>query len=183
MFLFWDVGDGTPLRAVAVLSERMFKRNPFPRWLKKLKKEPLCLGPGVNETWENLWRFGIPARVTRRLKAEQVVAFFREIADFWTPKTPEESPRLVYCWHEVLTGCINICAVSDIHNGPPFGATVVDTPLEEIVRDYLASKYHDGIPLGEFRLWQEGEEEPEEQPYVLPVWSEILRYSSQSSGN
>ncbi|WP_036043359.1 hypothetical protein [Leptospira alstonii] len=81
---------------------------------------------------------------------------------------------LFYVWFDEQAGQLRLNLISAEHNVPPFGTEIKPIALDEIITDFLSSKYLEGIPLSEFSSGNFESEAKETPRLILKVYYIVL---------
>ena len=153
--------------------------NPFLEWLPEVAADDIVIGG--NESGENMWSFSLTPEQAAALVPEQVETFVRDVLAARSQKlaATARGPMLFYCWHDEMAAQLRFSLVSKGDGGLPFGCEVERVEsLSEIVRPFLSSRYHGGIPWSEFRDISDLSEseleqlDQQDQKYTLKVWAQ-----------
>lgn len=169
------------------MTEEPADTNPFAEWLEEVASDPLMVNKSEEgllfECRENLWTFAISQSQVEAITVEDVLYFLSAVMqarERQIKARPEPiNPMIFYCWFDDQASQLRFSLVSTSHNRLPFGAIVEETDnFAQIVKLFLSSRYHNGIPLEEFKVVEMEELDkrnlPEPPPYVLPVATKIL---------
>lgn len=163
--------------------------TPFDEWLPKVIADPIHAEDGagalIAEARANMWGFGFSDDELRGLSAEDVVHSVRAVEDARERQILERfggtRPMTLYCWVDEQAAELRLSMVSEPNGRTGFGGPVDEVDLGEIARQYLACRYHDGIPMEELRpMTREDVDAHEEPPAIVPrVWVSALPRSSE----
>ncbi len=144
-------------------------------WLPDVIGDVVTVAPhdvGV-EARENQWSFSLTADEAAGMAVQDVEDFILAVVHARSASLLQNPlPRggmTFYCWFDEMACQLRFSIVSAKRDGLPFACTLKESPLSQIVSDFLTSNYHNGIPWSEF-----SEEVPpgiESPPASLPVWS------------
>ena len=159
--------------------------NPFPEWLEEVANDPLTVDASekglLSECRENLWTFGISQSQTEATTVEDVLDFLSGIMQSRerqiNARSGQINPMVFYCWFDEQASQLRFSLVSASHDRLPFGAIVEETDdFAQVVKLFLGSRHHDGIPLDEFMTQEEASKRDflEPPPYVLLVATRAL---------
>ena len=132
------------------------------------------------EIRQNMWRISITEEDAKTLSQEDFLTFISEVIS--DRRTQIEEARtghgmIFYLWFDEQACQLRFNLISDFHRRLPFECRL--EPLgspEPIIRSFLESSYHGGIPWSEVEEVLPGEEIPEVTPaqFVLPVYTDII---------
>lgn len=159
--------------------------NSFSEWLPEVAADPVLLSPGDlnSEAQANLWTFALTPEEAAVIPQSEVEKFLLEIINsrgkHLLNRKVQPKSVVFYCWHDEQASQLRFSLVSKSHGRLPFGCRVkeVSNP-SSIVRSFLQSPYHGGIPRDELQPVLEGGEaegkviEPED--WEVEVWSVLL---------
>jgi hypothetical protein len=161
------------------------KTKFHPELLPEVMEDEIIISPdNINlECQANMWVFGLTGEDAAAITSADVETFLLEVvaARRRQVATLAKGPMLFYCWHDELAAQLRFSMVMSCHGKLPFGGPperVAD--LGEIIRPFLKSKFHDGIPWSALtdttglsdseRERLEQEHEKQRAAYKLKVW-------------
>ena len=161
------------------------KRNPFEDWLAEVVSDMLVTDDSVGglerEAMGNLWAFSISQDQSRAVTGADVLVFLSAVGQARDRQIRERfgaaRTMVFYCWFEEQSSQLRLSLVSARHNRLPFGAqSEVTDDLGRVVRQFLRSPYHEGLPLEEFvpQDLGDGSGTNKESGAALLVWTKIL---------
>ncbi len=130
------------------------------------------------EVRRNMWSISITGQQAKTLSKEDFLAFISEVISDRKQQVEDAGHGMIfYLWFDEIACQLRFNLISDFHLRLPFESRLqpIETP-ELIVRRFLESKCHDGIPLSELREVGPDEDSPEPDPaqFVLPVYVEMI---------
>ncbi len=152
----------------------------FGEYLHNLVTFPLYVGSSPSDVHEearrNMWSISISQEQAEALTKEDFLTFIEEVLQYKTRQVQDSDTdhgMLFYVWFDEQACQLRGSLVSDFHLRPPFACSLqlVDTP-EDIVDNFLSSKYHDGIPSSELQEVTPSEDVPERDrtDYILNIY-------------
>ncbi len=154
------------------------RSNPFDEWLPKVVADPILVDDGEDglmaEARANLWGFGFSDEELRDVSEDDVVRFVRAVEDARErqilERFGETRPMTLYCWVDEQAGELRLSMVSASNGRTGFGGPVDEVDLSEVARQYLACRYHDGIPMEELRPMTQEDVDAYEEPSAIVPW-------------
>ena len=169
------------------MTEEPADTNPFAGWLEEVASDPLTVDKSEEgllfECRENLWTFSVSQRQAEVITVEDVLNFLSGVMQARERQLKARpgpiNPMVFYCWFDEQASQLRFSLVSTAHKRLPFGATVEETNnFAQIVKLFLSNRYHNGIPLEEFKVVEVEKLDklnlPEPPPYVLLVATKTL---------
>jgi hypothetical protein len=161
--------------------------NPFQEWLSEVVADKIVIAlDEINtEAEANMWSFSLTSEQAAAIAPDQVEMFIREVAEAGSKQIDALGcgSMLFYCWHDEMAAQLLFSLVSTSHAILPFGCPIERVAdLGLVVRDFLSSTYHDGIPWSEFEIvthpsqteLDQIDEESAQRMSPLRVWSQEL---------
>ena len=133
--------------------------NPFLDWLAEVENDPVVVETtetGLDaEASGNLWTFSLSPQQAQEVKQEEVLHFLKAVLLAREHQVLErlghQHPMVFYCWFDEQTAQLCFSLVSALHNRLPFGSKVnIVADLSSVVKQFLSSSYHGGVPIEEF---------------------------------
>jgi hypothetical protein len=126
------------------------------------------------EAHGNQWSFSITLEEAAAVSIADVEAFAAAVAEArsaWL-SARGAGPMVLYWWHDEQAGQLRFSLVSAAHGRLPFECHVIPAAsVRVIAQAWLTSPYREGIPWSATRRVAAGEEDTEQPPLNLPVWS------------
>lgn len=115
---------------------------------QEIINDSLYIGRSVddldNEIQNNLWLISLNEEERTQLDDGDIVKFI-EIAignrQSQLDNSTVEHGLYFYIWHDKQASQLRFCLISDLHDSLPFEATVITTPLIDIIQSFLHSIY------------------------------------------
>jgi len=153
--------------------------------------EPLYLTDKTDEVNEeinnNHWILSVPADIISQATTIDFLEFIQRVKDNsknQLDKSQLDIDLIFYLWFDEMAGQLRFNFINSNHDKLPFGCKLkyTDRP-EEIVDQYLKSKYHEGIPWNELETIETPEQIAEEDRlekelhdnFVLTVYKEKIK--------
>ncbi len=153
--------------------------------------EPLYLTDKTDEINEeinnNHWILSVPADIIFQATTTDFLEFIQKVKDYY--KNQLENSQLdidliFYMWFDEMAGQLRFNFINSNHDNLPFDCKLkhIDRP-EEIIDQYLKSKYHEGIPWNELETIETPElvaesdrrEKELHDNFVLTVYQEKIK--------
>jgi len=152
--------------------------------------EPLYLTDKTDEVNEeinhNHWSLSAPTDIISQTTITDFLEFIQKVKDNYKnqlDKSLLDIDLIFYLWFDEMAGQLRFNFINSNHNKLPFGCKLKHTDRpEEIVDQYLKSKYHEGIPWNELETIETPEEIAEadrrekelHENFVLTVYQEKI---------
>ncbi len=97
-----------------------------------------------NEIQNNLWLISLDENERKQLGDGDIVEFIETIIgnrQSQLDNSAVEHGLYFYIWHDKQASQLRFCLISDLHDLLPFEATVITTPLIDIIQSFLHSTY------------------------------------------
>lgn len=130
------------------------------------------------ETAQNMWAISINSLA----KEDILIGDLNKFVDDLVEKRKEQVSQmgivgrvLFYMWFDEMAGQLRFNTISTIVDRQlPFGCEVAPVKSSDVIlKDFLASQYHAGIPWSELEELENNLEE-NEQPFILKMFFEYL---------
>ncbi len=126
----------------------------------------------------NMWSISITGEQAKTLTEDDFLAFIAEVLlDRRQQVKGADHGMIFYLWFDEMACQLRFNLISDFHLHLPFECRLeqVHTPVL-IVREFLESAYHDGIPFREVQEIEQNDEVSALNPaqFVLPVYVEMI---------
>lgn len=146
------------------------------KWLEELRNESLAFpSDPLGGASANMWCLSFPPEDT--LVAGDLVEFLVDVAAVRRELVAAHNadPVTFYAWHDEVAGQLRFSTARCSPDSLPFGYRVrlVDDPAE-IVEDFLASPYRDGIPWTDVDDESDSAEVARNEQGHLMVWAQLL---------
>ena len=161
--------------------------NPFQEWLSEVVADKIVIAlDEINtEAEANMWSFSLTSEEAAAIAPDQVEMFIREVAEARSEQIEalDSGSMLFYCWHDEMAAQLRFSLVSTSHATLPFRCPIERVAdLGLVVRDFLSSTYHAGVPPSEFEIvthpsqteLDQIDEESAQRMSPLRVWSQEL---------
>ncbi len=132
------------------------------------------------EIRRNMCGISLTGQQAEALSEEDLLTFISEVITHWRRQVERADAghgMVFYLWFDEMACRLCFNLISDYHERLPFGCRVetIRTPVP-IVRSFLASGHHDGIPGSELIEVAPGEGIPDADPaqFVLPAYVEMI---------
>jgi hypothetical protein len=153
--------------------------------------EPMYLTDNIDELNEeikhNHWVLTAPADIISQTTPFDFLEFIQKVKDHYKnqlDKSQLDIDLIFYLWFDELAGQLHFNFINSNHDKLPFGCKLkyTDRP-EDIVDQYLKSRYHEGIPWSELETIETSEQIAEadrlekelHDNFVLTVYKEKIR--------
>jgi hypothetical protein len=119
--------------------------------------EPLYLTEKTDEINEeinhNYWSLSAPTDIISQTTTTDFLEFIQKVKDNYKnqlDKSHLDIDLIFYLWFEEMSGQLSFNFINSNHDKLPFGCKLkhINRP-EDIIEQYLKSKYHEGIPWSE----------------------------------
>lgn len=152
------------------------------RDLDKFIIEPIFVGNGISdferEISENMLAISISFEIAKECKVTDFLDFFERLIQNRRKQLEAYPDRrmLFYVWFDEQAAQLRLSLISAEHKVPPFGAEIRLAALDEIITDFLRSKYLAGIPLSEFSIADPESETREPFDLILKVYYILIKH-------
>lgn len=149
--------------------------------------EPIYLTDKTDEINEeikyNHWQLTFPIWIASQMTATDFLEFIQKVKDGYKKQLSDskiEIDLIFYMWFDEMAGQLRFNFINSNHDKLPFGCKLKYTQEpEEIINQFLNSKYLDGIPLNELETIvtqeeTEGVEKGLKKDFVLSVYQEKI---------
>lgn len=123
----------------------------------------------------NHWSIGIDYETAKNINNDDLEDFFRKVVKnriSQLDKSDKNIDLIFYSWFDEQAGNLNFNFINSGHENLPFSTELefVDS-LDNIISDFLNSRYLDGIPMDEL---EDVSEDIEETDFKLKVYKEDI---------
>ncbi len=153
-------------------------REPFESWLPDVVADEIVVAPENigDEAQGNFWSFSLSSEQALAVTVADLEKFLKHVIEArrlaLQLRGMKAGAMRFYCWHDDQAAQLRLSLVSTSHGRLPFGGKIVETDyLNEVLLSFLLSPYHDGVPMSELREVGSDENELNEKPISLRVWS------------
>lgn len=132
-------------------------RTEFLKELEEIVLDKLYIGNKQAdqnlEIKNNTWSISVSNALLSTLTKNDFDVFFKKVVSNRSLQVKELKPEgkiLFYLWFDEMSAQLKFCIASDFGLELPFGCRIeLINSYEVIINDFLAFRYHDGIPLDE----------------------------------
>ncbi len=155
-------------------------KTEYFRDLDKLITESIFVGNGIidfeSERRENMLTISISFEIAKECKVSDFLVFFKKLVENRKKQLePYFNRRMIfYVWFDEQAAQLRFNCISAEHKIPPFDAEIQLVALDEIITDFLNSKYLEGIPLEGCSLLNHELEEQKTIDVILKIYYKLL---------
>lgn len=155
-------------------------KTEYFRDLDKLITEPIFVGNGIvdfeSERRENMLTISISFEIAKECKVSDFLVFFERLIENRKKQLELYFDRrmIFYVWFDEQAAQLRFNCISIEHKIPPFDVEIKLVELDEIITDFLNSKYLEGIPLKECSLLNHELEERKTIDVILKIYYKLL---------
>lgn len=125
------------------------------------------------EITKNMWAISLDPTAIEKLVVQDFIKFLTKFLEKKEQQILQKhinGPVVFYMWFDEMAAQLRFNTIADFNNKLPFGCDVevIDSP-EPIIKDFLTSHYHDGIPWSELEPLEDNADD-DEPPFVLKVF-------------
>ncbi len=153
--------------------------------------EPMYLTDKTDEVNEeinhNHWSLSAPTDIISQITATDFLEFIQKVKDHYKNQLDNSQldiDLIFYMWFDEMAGQLRFNFINSNHDKLPFGCKLklTDRP-EEIIDQYIKSKYHEGIPCNELETIETPEQIAEADSlekklidnFVLTIYQEKIK--------
>ncbi len=133
--------------------------SAFKDWLLEIANTALTVDTSetglLREAQSNQWGFFFTQEQIEDLSLKDVIGFLNAVTEIYQSHLSERFNQklqfIFYCWFDEQASELRFSVVSASHGSLPFGSPIQAMPdVNQLVKHFLSSPYHDGVPLDEF---------------------------------